>query len=211
VLTLEARLISPRLATPTPRSTRGPTALRLAHEAPWFMMRFAGQAMPSGPASNRTLDTMNYRRGVSDDAEGIASLIASFQGELTDDPSGVGAEQYRASVTVDAERGYMQSDRYLYIVAAEEGALVGFIAIRDRSHVFHLFVAKTHQRRGIARQLWKLASTPESSTATPSRYTVNSSLNAVPVYEALGFISAGSIMRVHGISFLPMQQVAPAQ
>ena len=28
----------------TPRSRRGPTALHLAREAPWYMMRFAGQA-----------------------------------------------------------------------------------------------------------------------------------------------------------------------
>ncbi len=148
---------------------------------------------------------MNYRRGEPTDAEDIASLIASFQSELTDDPSGFGADKYLASVTPEAERQYLLSARYLYIVAIDEDQLVGFIAIRDGSHIFHLFVARTHQRNGLARQLWNLATSPEWSGAVPSRYTVNSSLNAVPVYQAFGFVPTGGITQVHGISFLPMQ------
>ena len=148
---------------------------------------------------------MNYRRGMPTDAEDIASLIACFQNELTDDPSGAGAEQYLASVTAEAERQYLQSDRYFYTVAIDGTGLAGFIAVRDISHVFRLFVAKTHQRHGLARQLWNLASTPEGPATAPSRYTVNSSLNAVPVYTAFGFVPASGITQVHGISFLPMQ------
>ncbi len=47
---------------------------------------------------------MEFRAGSSQDAEAIAGLIASFQSELTDDPSGAGAEEYLASVSVWAER-----------------------------------------------------------------------------------------------------------
>jgi hypothetical protein len=39
---------------------------------------------------------MEFRVGSPADAEAIAGLIASFQSELTDDPSGVGAEGYLA-------------------------------------------------------------------------------------------------------------------
>jgi hypothetical protein len=37
-------------------------------------------------------------------------------------------------------------------------------------------------------------------------FTVNSSLSAVPVYQAFGFAPAGSLQSVHGISFLPMRR-----
>jgi hypothetical protein len=40
--------------------------------------------------------------------------------------------------------------------------------------------------------------------------TVNSSLSAVPVYQAFGFVPAEPIKRMHGISFLPMRRPAPA-
>ena len=148
---------------------------------------------------------MNYRRGVPADAEDIAALIASFQRGLTDDPSGAGAENYLDSVSAEAERSYLLSDRYTYTLAIDEGRLAGFVALRDGSHVFHLFVSETGQGRGLARRLWNLACMPQGSTSTPSRYTVNSSLNAVPIYKAFGFIPADSVTQVHGVSFLPMQ------
>ena len=59
---------------------------------------------------------MEVRAGSSQDAEAIAGLIASFQSELTDDPSGVGAEEYLASVSVRAEREYLASARYRYLL-----------------------------------------------------------------------------------------------
>ena len=79
---------------------------------------------------------MIYRPGIPTDAEAIASLIAFFQSELTDDPSGAGAEQYLASVSADAQRQYLSSERYRYITAVDKSELAGFIAIRDDSHLF---------------------------------------------------------------------------
>lgn len=148
---------------------------------------------------------MNFRRGIPTDAENIAKLIASFHSELTDDPFGAGAENYLASVSTDAERQYLESDRYMYIVAESGSGLAGFIAIRDETHLFHLFVEKNYQRQGLARTLWKLALSSECSIPAASMFTVNSSLSAVPVYTAFGFIPVGEVKHVHGISFLPMQ------
>ena len=98
---------------------------------------------------------MEFRAGSPADAESIAGLIAGFQSELTDDPSGTGAEEYLAAVCVQAEREYLASERYRYILAYSDSQLAGFIAIRDGSHVFHLFVERSHQRQGIARRLWE--------------------------------------------------------
>ena len=151
---------------------------------------------------------MQLRSGATADAEAIAALIASFQSELTDRPDGAGAELYLASVSSEAERSYLDSDRYSYIVAERDGAMVGFISLRDANHIFHLFVARQHQRKGVARRLWREARAQTAKALGPRHFTVNSSLLAVPVYRAFGFEPAGEVASVHGISFLPMRLTA---
>ena len=151
---------------------------------------------------------MEFRAGSPADAEQIAALIASFQSELTDDPSGAGAEHYLASVSVQAEREYLASERYRYVVAYSDSRFAGFIAIRDSSHLFHLFVERSHQRQGIARRLWEQVLRELNAPGSEGGFTVNSSLSAVPVYQAFGFVPAGAIQSMHGISFLPMRRPA---
>jgi GNAT superfamily N-acetyltransferase len=150
---------------------------------------------------------MEIRAGSPSDAEAIARLIASFQSGLTDDPSGAGAEEYLASVSLQAEREYLASERYRYLLAYSDSQLAGFIAIRDGSHLFHLFVERSHQRQGIARRLWERALEELCAPGSEGAFTVNSSLSAVPVYQAFGFVSAGSTQSMHGISFLPMRRL----
>ena len=79
---------------------------------------------------------MEFRAGSPPDAEAIAGLIASFQSELTDDPSGAGAEEFLASVSVRAEREYLASPCYQYLLAYSGSQLVGFITIRGGSTFF---------------------------------------------------------------------------
>jgi GNAT superfamily N-acetyltransferase len=149
---------------------------------------------------------MEFRAGSPSDAEAIARLIASFRTELTDDPSGAGAEEFFSSVSVKAEREYLASERYQYLLAYSGSQLAGFIAIRDGCHLFHLFVERSHQRQGIGRRLWNRALQELCAPNSDGVLTVNSSLSAIPVYEAFGFVAAGSIQNMHGISFLPMRR-----
>jgi GNAT superfamily N-acetyltransferase len=147
---------------------------------------------------------MHIRPGTSTDAAAVAALIASFQSILTLDRSGAGAQQYLASVSQEAERQYLQSSRYAYLVAELKGQVIGFIAMRDRTHLFHLFVAAVHQRSGIASALWEQARQQSLRAGPIAAFTVNSSLNAVPVYRSFGFVPAGEVVQAHGIAFLPM-------
>jgi GNAT superfamily N-acetyltransferase len=152
---------------------------------------------------------MEFRAGSPTDAEAIADLITSFQSELTNDPSGAGAERYLASVSVKAEREYLASTRYRYLLACSGSQLAGFIAIRDGSHLFHLFVERAHQRQGIARHLWERALREFCSPDSEGVLTVNSSPAAIPVYQVFGFAPSGLLQSEHGISFLPMRRPAP--
>jgi len=133
---------------------------------------------------------MHIRPGNPGDANAVASLIASFQSILTLEPSGAGAEQYLASVSEEGERQYLESPRYAYLLAELEGQMVGFVAMRDQTHLFHLFVAAAHQRIGIARALWEQARQLSLRAGPIAEFTLNSSLNAVPVYLAFGFVPA---------------------
>lgn len=148
---------------------------------------------------------MHIRPGTPADAKAVASLIASFQPSLTLDPSGAGAEQYLASVSEEAERQYLESPRYAYLVAERDGQVVGFVAMRDNKHLFHLFVDSANQRAGIARALWEQARQLCQRAGPVAEFTVNSSLNAVPVYRSFGFVPAGAVTQMHGIAFLPMR------
>jgi GNAT superfamily N-acetyltransferase len=148
---------------------------------------------------------MNIRPGNITDSKAIAELIESFQSSLTLDPSGAGAEHFLASVSEASERQYLESPRYRYWIAELDGELTGFIAMRDQSHLFHLFVAAEQHRKGIAATLWCCARDQAIRAGGVSEFTVNSSLNAVPVYKRFGFVPAGEPVQMHGIAFLPMR------
>src|SRR5947209_8762958 len=54
----------------------------------------------------------------------------------------------------DGIRAYLACG-YVFHVADAGGALAGFIAVRDASHLFHLFVDRRWQRQGVAQRLWE--------------------------------------------------------
>ena len=164
-------------------------------------------------------DGWTLRAGTPDDAAAIAALIASYADDLVLDRAQ--AAPYLASVSEEAERGYLASPRYRYVVAEVVGiddrpdagrrGLAGFIAMRDTTHLFHLFVERSWHRRGLARVLWSHVRGEIDAAQPPRRHTVNSSLMAVPVYRAFGFAEIGPVMHGHGIAYVPMATAgAPA-
>ena len=93
---------------------------------------------------------------------------------------------------------------FRYWVAERNGSLVGFVGVRDHSHLYHLFVAESEQKHGIARALWQTAERACRAAGNTGRFTVNSSNNAVGVYEAFGFVRAGPPQNSDGVLFNPM-------
>ena len=146
---------------------------------------------------------MILRRATPDDAPSISALIASVAHHCTIDPSGAGAEKFFASVAPAAIAGYIADPRYHYLVAVEGAALAGAAALRDGAHLYHLFVAKAFQGRGLSRALWLAvrAAAPHGTLA----FTVNSSLYAVPVYERFGFEATAAKVELDGVAFVPMR------
>lgn len=147
---------------------------------------------------------MEFRRAVLADAAAISALIRSLSDPFFQSPGGAGAERFLDAIGTAAIASYLTAGNFRYLVAESAGALVGVVALRDDTHLYHLFVADACQGRGVARRLWNLVRAEAEHAAGARRFTVNASLNAVPVYERFGFRATGPQVALHGVVFLPM-------
>jgi GNAT superfamily N-acetyltransferase len=93
---------------------------------------------------------------------------------------------------------------FVYHAAEVDGELAGFIGMRERSHLFHLFVDARRQRRGIARRLWVRARDAALGPGDAGIFTVNASNHALPFYTALGFERTAP-MQVAAVPYNPMR------
>lgn len=94
---------------------------------------------------------------------------------------------------------------FVYHVADIDGTIAGFIGMRERQHLFHLFVGRAWQRRGVARALWQAARADALAAGAAPPFTVNASNYAVASYQRLGFVRTAPTMEKNGIRFNPMQ------
>lgn len=148
---------------------------------------------------------MRIKRASITDSPRVSSLIRSLSEPFFLLPNGEGAEQFLAAISEASVQSYISAPNFAYFVAESEGRLVGLVAMRDNSHLYHLFVEQSYQGKGLARELWQLVKAQAIQAGNPGKFTVNSSLNAVPVYERFGFKASGPKAEMHGIAFQPMQ------
>ena len=151
---------------------------------------------------------MNIRPAKTQDAEAISALINASAHHFLLDSSGKGAERFLAAITPQAILGYISSSNFHYLIAEDGTGLAGAVALRDGRHLFHLFVSPNHQRQGLARTLWEAVK--NCAARDLKTFTVNSSPNAVAVYERFGFVVSGLRTEVNGIAFVPMEAAATA-
>lgn len=95
-------------------------------------------------------------------------------------------------------------DRFM-LVAKDGDILAGAVEVRGHSHISLLFTAKDYHRRGIAKELVRLA-VSRCREALPSltAVTLNSSAFALPVYQRLGFRPTGPRQERNRMVFTPM-------
>lgn len=148
---------------------------------------------------------MKIERASIADAPAISALIRELSKPFLVSPSGESAEPFFAAISEPAIQRYVSAGNFDYFVAKQEGLLAGVIALRDNSHLFHLFVAEPFQGQGLGGQLWHMVKAKAIQSGNPGKFTVNSSLNALPVYEKFGFVASGPIVQTHGVAFQPMQ------
>lgn len=94
---------------------------------------------------------------------------------------------------------------YFAMVAESKGDLAGMIELRGNNHISMLYVDKAFHRKGVAKELVRLALEKVSSNnESPKDITVNSSRYAVPFYEGLGFIQYEDEKSIFGVIHIPM-------
>ena len=102
-----------------------------------------------------------------------------------------------------AEEQFLQrinSAEYSNYVYCIDDEIVGYIAMKESSHLYHLFVSEAHQGNGIANGLWKHI----CGKCSAEKYSVRSSLYAVPVYKKWGFVETDMVREKDGIKFQAM-------
>ena len=144
---------------------------------------------------------MKIRQARISDAEALSSLIAGLAHYFIPNPDSPEVRPFLETLTPAATAQRIESQEFDYFVAELDSAICGVIALRDESHVYHLFVRSDAHRQGIARALWEHARDLSDATA----FTVNSSPFAVPVYERLGFTAAEAPQAKGGLVFVPME------
>jgi GNAT superfamily N-acetyltransferase len=152
---------------------------------------------------------MQICRATASDSEAISRLIQSLAFRFTLDPQGLGAEAFLKRVEPAAIQAYIAASNFNYFVgfAGPElmGELMGVVAVRDNTHLYHLFVAGGFQGRGFSGQLWRHGRQAAMLAGNLKGFTVNSSPFAVPVYERFGFRATGPKVETSGIAFVPMK------
>jgi GNAT superfamily N-acetyltransferase len=147
--------------------------------------------------SNHTL-----REATLADAAALSALVTPLARHLLDPTTGASAHSFLATLVPDSFAERLGSAQFAHYLIEDDNRLCGMIAMREGSHVHHLFVSRTARRRGIARQLWEHALRIHGRQV----YTVNSSEIAVPVYEQFGFLAKAAPQTVKGVRFVPMER-----
>jgi GNAT superfamily N-acetyltransferase len=98
--------------------------------------------------------------------------------------------------------------RFQYHVAAGGPDLYGLVAMRDTSHLHHLYVADAVRGTGLGRRLWETARDEVCLHGTaPPVFTVHASPYATAFFRALGFQPTGPETDDGGIRVQPMRYV----
>ena len=134
----------------------------------------------------------------------VALLLESLAREhITHEFSPQAQGRFLANNNQDRIRAFV-AHGFRYHVAESGGRIIGFVGVRDNKHLFHLFVVNDCQREGLGRRLWAVAREACIAAGNSGPFTVNSSNNAVPVYERLGFVPAGPTKNHGGVLYNPM-------
>ena len=82
-------------------------------------------------------------------------------------------------ISADAFKSRLDTSEFYNVVCELDGRIVGYISVKQRFQIYHLFVAEQHQGKGIAKKLWSHI----TEKFGLSKYFVRSSLYAIPAWR----------------------------
>ena len=135
------------------------------------------------------------------DAAACAALVRALTPGADSQTLPEGMDRFLASIAAPRQASYIADYRYR-VADDAQGQLMGLAALKPPRHLFHLFVAKDWQGRGLGLRLFRAATAGDEHLPL----TVNSSLAAVGFYARLGFRPTQALQFNDGIHYLPMQR-----
>ena len=144
---------------------------------------------------------MIIRNAKEDDAEQIKELVSGLSHFYLSASEESLPEWLSSSLELKEFKSRLKNNEFTNLVYESNGHIIGYISIKNKNHIYHLFVSQEHQRKGIAKKLWEKA---KNLCQSPT-YTVRSSLYAVPVYECFGFTKTNEIDTKDNIKFQVME------
>ncbi|KPK36871.1 MAG: hypothetical protein AMJ65_15655 [Phycisphaerae bacterium SG8_4] len=135
-------------------------------------------------------------------ADFVLRVFAEFVGPLY---SQEGIAQFKKFACAGALADRFRAGN-LFLLAESGQRIIGVIEVRQHSHVGLLFVEKSFQRKGIARELLgRSVEICRKRNPDIQRITVNSSPNAVAAYQKIGFKAVEEEQLQNGMRFVPME------
>lgn len=150
-------------------------------------------------------EQFTIRKARTEDASQVSELIGRVAYCFASSASDEVAPWFLESVTSSAIAEYINDAKFNYLVGLVGPVLAGVIAVRDTTHVHHLFVAPEFHRKALATKLWERAKADALASGNKEGFSVRSSEFAVPVYERFGFRVIGARAEKDGIVFVPMK------
>lgn len=147
------------------------------------------------------------RKTTSADAAKISELIYSLTHLFFAEPDGKGAEHFLQMSTPAGLTAFMAQPNVDYLLGEDDGVFCGVVAVRNNSHLQHLYVMPKFQGRRIGKYLWETARDQAIGAGNNGEFTVNASLNAIPFYSRMGFVATGDVSLTGGLKFQPMKLV----
>jgi GNAT superfamily N-acetyltransferase len=149
--------------------------------------------------------TVTLRPIAAADSVAVSELILGLAAVFLNGADPADAGDFLATLAPAALRDFFTDPAIDAWVALDGDDIVGVASMKDHRHLYHLFVQPQQQGRGIARQLWTQLRTRALAHGWGGIFTVNASLNAVPVYRRLGFAATAAPQTRHGVRYQPMQ------
>jgi GNAT superfamily N-acetyltransferase len=116
-----------------------------------------------------------------------------------------GIAEFKKFVYADAMAERLRAGNIIMLAETDQ-QIVGIIEIRENNHIALLFVERSHQNLGIAKELiGRSIEICRKRKLDIKRITVNSSPNAIKIYEKIGFKSIEDEKVKNGIRFMPME------
>ncbi|MBZ0301347.1 MAG: GNAT family N-acetyltransferase, partial [Anaerolineae bacterium] len=146
------------------------------------------------------IEATAYRRMQPDDAPAVSKLVLrTFRTYVAPDYRAEGVETFSRFVQPDVLAERLKAGALGWVALADR-TVVGMIEMRSLSHVTLLFVDGAYQRRGISRELLRIA-LDHCREVNPGlrQVTVNSSPYALEIYRRMGFVPTAPQQEQHGI------------